>query len=55
MAGAIFCTLFPLTFMYSGGKMSFFMLRDAPATAILSFVAAAAMWVLFARTARAVR
>ena len=55
LAGAIFFTVFPLTFMYSGGKMSFLMFRDAPATAILSLVAAGAMWVLFARTARAVR
>jgi anti-sigma factor RsiW len=55
LAGAIFFTAFPLTFMYSAGKMSFFMLRDAPAPAILSLVAAGAMWVLFARTARAVR
>jgi hypothetical protein len=35
--------------------MSFFLLRDAPVTAVLSLLAAAAMWVLFARTGRAVR
>jgi anti-sigma factor RsiW len=55
LAGAIFFTVFPLTFLYSGGRMSFFMFRDAPAPAILSLVAAGVMWVLFARTARAVR
>jgi len=55
LAGAIFCTVFPLTFVFSGGKMSFLMVRDAPATAVLSLLAGAVMWVLFARTARAVR
>jgi len=55
LAGAIFFTVFPLTFVFSGGKMTFFMLRDAPATAILALVVAGVMWVLFARTARAVR
>jgi hypothetical protein len=55
LAGAIFCTVFPLSSVFSGGKMSFFLLRDAPVTAVLSLLAAAAMWVLFARTGRAVR
>ena len=44
-----------MTFVVSGGKMSFFMLRDAPATAIPSLLAGAVMWVLFARTTRAIR
>ena len=55
LAGAIFCTLLPMTFVVSGGKMSFFMFRDAPATAVLSLLAGAVMWVLFARTTRAIR
>jgi hypothetical protein len=55
LAGAIFFTAFPLTFVASGGKLTFLMLRDAPVTAALSLVAGAAMWVLFARTARALR
>jgi len=55
LAGAIFFTAFPMTFVFAGGKMTFFMLRDAPAMALLSLVAAGVMWVLFARTARAVR
>jgi anti-sigma factor RsiW len=55
LAGAIFCTVFPLAFVFSGGKLTFLVLRDAPATAVLSLLAGAVMWVLFARTARAVR
>lgn len=55
LAGAIFCTAFPMAFVHSGGKVTFLMLRDAPATAALSLLAGAVMWVLFARTARAVR
>jgi hypothetical protein len=55
MAGAIFCSLLPLTFFYSGDRIVFLALRDAPAMALGSLVAAAGMWVAFARTARAVR
>jgi hypothetical protein len=55
LAGAIFCTLLPMTFVFSGGKVSFFLLRDAPVTAIASLLAGAVMWVLFARTTRAIR
>lgn len=55
LAGAIFFTLFPMTFAFGDGKVSFFMLRDAPATAVVSLLAGAVMWVLFARTARAIR
>jgi hypothetical protein len=55
MAGAIFCSLLPLTFFYSGDRIVFLALRDAPAMALGSLVAAAVMWVAFARTARAVR
>jgi anti-sigma factor RsiW len=55
LAGAIFCTLLPMTFVVSGGKVSFFLLRDAPAAAIASLLAGAVMWVLFARTTRAIR
>jgi hypothetical protein len=55
LAGAIFCTAFPLSFVVSDGRMSFLLLRDAPVTAALSLLAGAVMWVLFARTARAIR
>jgi hypothetical protein len=55
MAGAIFCSLLPLTIFYSGGQVVFLALRDAPVMSVGALVAAAAMWVAFARTARAVR
>jgi hypothetical protein len=55
LAGAIFCTAFPLSFVVRDGRMTFLLLRDAPVTAALSLLAGAVMWVLFARTARAVR
>jgi hypothetical protein len=55
MAGAIFCSLLPLTLFYSGGQVVFLALRDAPVMSVGSLAAAAAMWVAFARSARAVR
>jgi anti-sigma factor RsiW len=55
LAGATFCSLLPLTFFYSGDRIVFLALRDAPVMAVGSLVAAAAMWIAFARTARAVR
>jgi hypothetical protein len=55
LAGAIFCTLLPLTFFYSADRIVFLALRDAPVMAVGSLLAAAAMWIAFARAARAVR
>jgi anti-sigma factor RsiW len=55
LAGALFCTLAPLTFVSQSGRVSFLLLRDAPAAAAAFLVAGAAMWVAFARTGRAVR
>jgi hypothetical protein len=55
LAGAIFCTLLPLTFFYSADRIVFLALRDAPVMAVGSLLAAAAMWIAFARAGRAVR
>jgi len=55
MAGAIFFTLLPLTIFFSGDRVVFLAVRDAPAMAVASLLAGGAMWVAFARAARVVR
>jgi hypothetical protein len=47
-AFAILCTLSPFSFSFSDGRVTWFMLRDAPATSLAYAVAALAAWFAFA-------
>jgi hypothetical protein len=51
---AIFLTLAPLTSVYSGGQLMFFVLRDVPVSAAL-WVGAAYCWWLHSRLTRDLR
>ena len=44
---AIFCTMVPFTFGWSGSSVTFFMLRDQPASGALLFFAAGLWWSYF--------
>jgi anti-sigma factor RsiW len=45
LAAAIFLTLAPFTFLYTGGQVKFFVLRDAPGMGMAALVAGAGCWV----------
>jgi anti-sigma factor RsiW len=45
LALAIFLTLAPFSFLYAGGQVKFFVLRDAPGMGMAALVAAAGCWV----------
>ena len=51
---AIFCTMLPLTFIWTSRTVPFFMLRDVPASALL-FVVAAGLWWSYFRQSQAFR
>jgi len=53
-AVALLCTLLPFSFVFRGGDVTFFMLRDQPASALL-LLAGAALWLVYARLTRALR
>jgi hypothetical protein len=55
LAGAIFFTALPLAFVFDGGRLTFLLLRDAPATAAVALIASAGMWIAFAREGRVLR
>jgi anti-sigma factor RsiW len=48
---AIFFTLLPLTFGFSGGRITFFMLRDEPGS-VLFWISAAYLWWKHVRLTR---
>jgi len=52
MGGAIFTSFLPASFVVVDSKMVFLMLRDQPVLAIIAWVLAALLWVLFFRTSR---
>jgi anti-sigma factor RsiW len=45
LALAIFLTLVPFAFLYTGGQVKFLVLRDAPTMGMAALVAAGACWV----------
>ena len=45
LGGAIFCSLLPFSFGFSGGKISWMMWRDAPDVAAIYGLLAAALWI----------
>ena len=55
MGGAIFTTVLPFSVQGNQHGIQFFLLRDAPATAALSFAAAAVLWFAFWRLSRRLR
>jgi len=54
LAFAIFFTLLPFTFAFHGNEMTFFMLRDQPASAVF-WLAAAALWMRHISLTRSLR
>jgi anti-sigma factor RsiW len=55
MGGAIFTTLLPFSVHGDDSGIRFFLLRDAPGSAALSFSAAALLWFAYWRVARRLR
>jgi hypothetical protein len=55
MGGAIFTTLLPFSIHGGEGGIRFFLLRDAPGSAALSFAAAALLWFAYWRVAKRLR
>lgn len=55
MGCAIFTTLLPFSMHGNDAGIQFLLLRDAPATAALSFAAAAVLWLAFWRISRRLR
>ena len=53
-AFALFCTLVPFTFTWSGGTVTFFMLSDQPA-GLLFLIPAAGLWWSYYRQSQAFR
>ena len=51
---ALLCTLLPFSFAFRGGDVTFFMLRDVPASALL-LLAGVALWLVYARLTRSLR
>ena len=49
---ALFLTLLPLTIVFSGDRVTFFMLRDHWPASLLSWVSAAVLWLYYARSTR---
>jgi anti-sigma factor RsiW len=54
LALAIFFTLLPLTFSFSGGELTFWMLRDEPRSRLF-FLSAAWLWWHYFRQTQAMR
>ena len=54
LAAAIWFTLLPFSFVFRGGQVTFFMLRDQPASALFLLVGAI-LWVQYARMTRSLR
>jgi hypothetical protein len=54
LAAAIWFTLLPFSFVFHGGQVTFFMLRDQPASALFLLVGAI-LWVQYARMTRSLR
>ena len=54
LAAAIWFTLLPFTFAVQAGRVTFFMLRDQPASVLLLLVAAI-LWFQYARMTRSLR
>ena len=54
LASAIFLTLLPLTFAFRGDEVTFFMLRDQPASPLF-WLAAAALWIVHIRLTRSLQ
>jgi hypothetical protein len=54
LAAAIWFTLLPFSFAFRGGQITFFMLRDQPASALFLLVGAI-MWVQYVRMTRSLR
>ena len=55
MGCAIFTTVLPFSVQGNQNGIQFFLLRDAPATATVSFVLASLLWVAFWRVSRRLR
>ncbi len=55
MGGAIFTTLLPFSIHGDESGIRFFLLRDAPQSAALSFAAAALLWFAYWRVSRRLR
>jgi len=45
MALALMLTVFPLSFVFSGGRLTFLIVRDEPLLAVASWVGAVFLWV----------
>lgn len=55
MAVALMLTAFPFSFVFSGGHLTFMMVRDQPMLAALSWCGAAILWIQYFITRRRVR
>jgi len=49
LAGAIFCTALPCSFVFANGEMQWMMIRDATGIALVSVAAALGLWVAYLR------
>ena len=54
LAFAIFFTMLPFSFAFRGDKVTFFMLRDQPVSALF-WLGAAALWVMHIRLTRSLQ
>ena len=55
LAFAIFFTMLPFSFAFRGDEVTFFMLRDQPASALFCWLGAAALWVMHISLTRSLR
>lgn len=55
LAFAILLTLLPVSFAFRGDEVTFFLLRDQPASALFCWLGAAALWVMHISLTRSLR
>lgn len=55
MAVALMLTAFPFSFVFSGGHLTFVVVRDQPLLAVASWLGAAVLWIQYFITRRRVR
>lgn len=55
LAVALLCTGIPLSFVWDGRGLRFFMLRDAPLISSISLATAVVLWIWFGLVARRLR
>jgi hypothetical protein len=55
MALALMLTAFPFSFVFSGGHLTFIIVRDQPGLAVAAWFGAAILWILYFLTHRRLR